>query len=432
MVASDDVLEGEALLLLYSGRLEKDTILVDEGKDDTFVHDYTVDCLQPVVNVSQHVDFDVNHNIEEISMESEVKKDSTEDEKQFTREVHHEAETMGGGSITGESTSNNSTEWRGSTIFHDSETECPFSSSSRSSSNWESYIMFRKYDEEMLFFDKISAKMLAETESFRSKNAKKRSIPKRIISKLMAKPKNAPSSDPYKELESAYVAQVCLAWEVLSWNYNIFQKLKGEKTMAGSCCPARTAQRFQQFQVLLQRFLENEPYEYGRRPEIFARMRLSSPKLLLVPEFLCDEENQEVHCKISTVECISILEDSIETFMDFLKADNKGAKVFFKRKQSIGDLAHLCLLKKINKKKKAKLEEIGRRKKYWKKRKVKEEEEMEAFMAMIDLKVVSRVLRVQRITEEQLHWCEDKMSRVRVWDGKMKRDHSSLFFPVHS
>jgi hypothetical protein len=35
----------------------------------------------------------------------------------------------------------------------------------------------------------------------------------------------------------------------------------------------------------LQRYVENEPYEYGRRPEIYARMRHLAPKLLLVPEY---------------------------------------------------------------------------------------------------------------------------------------------------
>jgi Protein of unknown function (DUF1666) len=82
------------------------------------------------------------------------------------------------------------------------------------------------------------------------------------------------------------VAQVCLAWEALNWNYgNIFRKNPNPKEMGKPYCPARVAQEFQQFQVLLQRFIENEPYEYGRRPEVYARMKVRSPKLLLVPEY---------------------------------------------------------------------------------------------------------------------------------------------------
>lgn len=52
-------------------------------------------------------------------------------------------------------------------------------------------------------------------------------------------------------------------------------------------------------------------------------------------------------------------------------------------------------------------------------------------MAQIDLKVVSRVLRMAELNGEQLHWCENKMSKVRVSDGKLQRDSSPLFFPAH-
>ena len=56
---------------------------------------------------------------------------------------------------------------------------------------------------------------------------------------------------------------------------------------------------------------------------------------------------------------------------------------------------------------------------------------MEALMVLIDLKVVSRVLRMAGISEEQLHWCEEKLNKVEVLEGKVQRDSSPLFFPVH-
>lgn len=37
--------------------------------------------------------------------------------------------------------------------------------------------------------------------------------------------------------------------------------------------------------MLLQRYIENEPYEHGKRPEVYARMRSLAPKLLQVPEY---------------------------------------------------------------------------------------------------------------------------------------------------
>jgi len=111
----------------------------------------------------------------------------------------------------------------------------------------------------------------------------------RIVQKLTPKP-SAPKPmglrDPYPELERAYVAQVCLTWEALNWNYTSFRRHNGsDGNIAARCCPARVAQEFQQFQVLLHRFIENEPYECGRRPEVYARIKNSTPKLLLVPEF---------------------------------------------------------------------------------------------------------------------------------------------------
>jgi len=46
--------------------------------------------------------------------------------------------------------------------------------------------------------------------------------------------------------------------------------------------------------------------------------------------------------------------------------------------------------------------------------------------------VVARVLRMPEVTDQQLHWCEEKMNRVRVdLEGRMQRDPSPLFYPAH-
>jgi len=109
----------------------------------------------------------------------------------------------------------------------------------------------------------------------------------RIVHKISTI-KKRPSDNrrnPYHELEAAYVAQICLTWEALNWNYKNFLQKRASWRDNDPGCPAHVAQEFQQFQVLLQRYIENEPYEQGRRPEIYARMRLLAPKLLLVPEY---------------------------------------------------------------------------------------------------------------------------------------------------
>lgn len=91
-------------------------------------------------------------------------------------------------------------------------------------------------------------------------------------------------SNPQQELEAAYVAQICLTWEALNWNYKNLKKLMSAKEHAEFGHYAHVAQQLQQFQVLLRRFIEIEPFEHGCRPEIYARMRISRPKLLQVPE----------------------------------------------------------------------------------------------------------------------------------------------------
>ncbi|THG16531.1 uncharacterized protein LOC114272993 isoform X1 [Camellia sinensis] len=349
-------------------------------------------------------------------------------------------EEIFGDSCTVGSTSKSSSEWRSSINYRDSGTEDPFSSSSRRSCpKWESYTVFQKYDEEMLFLDRISAQKLHETESLRSIQACPRSISERIVYKLANKKSSKTYQNPYQELEAAYVAQICLTWEALNWNYKYFHRLRASRRESDPGCPAYIAQQFQQFLVLLQRYVENEPYEHGKRPEIYAKMRSLAPKLLQVPEYRDsnDEEKEEgLGTRISSDSFLQIMEEAIRTFMNFLKADKEThcqiLAAFFKRnRRGSADPTRLLLLKKLNKKKKLKLKDLRRTHKCLKKRRLKEGEEIEILMALIDTKVVSRVLRMSDPSEEQLHWCDNKMSKVRVVDGKLQRDSSPLFFPAH-
>ncbi|KAG1334780.1 hypothetical protein COCNU_03G008990 [Cocos nucifera] len=404
------------------------------------------DCssASPIISASEDVACeDVCHEIETNRTHGEknfwedetfsVVNSSHSDGRNFRlEEVHRGKEN------SGESTSKSSIEWRSSTILRDSETEYPFSSSSRrSSSNWESYALFHKYDEDMMFFDRISAQKLRETELLRSIKYHSRSISRRIVRKLFMKSKKSLRRvmNPYLELESAYVAQICLTWEALNWNYTNFGPANSDRDEEGYCFPARIAQQFQQFEVLLQRFIENEPYEHGRRPEVYARVRSYSPKLLQVPEYKDSEADEGKEDMISSTEFLIILEHAIRSFMNFLQADKESCcqmlKSLIKNKLSSVDPTLLHLLKKANRKKKMRLKELGRQRSCQKNGKTKEEEGMEILMGLIDMKVVSRVLRMPDISEEQLHWCHEKMSKVRVWNGKIQRDSSPLFFPVN-
>ncbi|KAL5722137.1 hypothetical protein ACHQM5_005694 [Ranunculus cassubicifolius] len=365
------------------------------------------------------------------------------EEKKDQFEEKSERELIGD-LFTDGSTSKDSSEWRSSSIYRDSGTEDPFSSSSRRScAGWESYTLYRKYDEEMLFFDRYSTQKLSEAENLRSIQVRPRSVSERIVHKITALNSRSSSKfqyNPYEELEISYIAQICLAWEALNWNYKNFKRFKASSLDENPRCSGQIAQQFQQFQVLLQRFIENEPYEHGRRPEVYARMRKYAPNLLQVPEFIdSEEDNKKVgpNAMISSTEFLRIMEDGIRTFMNFLKADKQThCQMFtdlFKRNRRLRvDPILLHFMKKTNIKKKRKIKDIYRAGKCFRKKKMKEEDEMEILMGLIDLKVVSRVLKMSTIRDEQLSWCEEKMSKVKVLEGKVQRDSSSpLFFPAH-
>ncbi|RRT42451.1 hypothetical protein B296_00030302 [Ensete ventricosum] len=280
------------------------------------------------------------------------------------------------GSLAGKSACNGSTKRRISVINRASEIECLLSSSSRrSSSNWETLTLFQRFQP--------------------------RSISQRIARKftIQKKKKKGGNRNPYHELEIAYVAQISLAWEALNWNYVCFRQRKANGDGERFYCTARIAQQFQQFQVLLQRFIENEPYERGRRPQVFARTRISSPRLLQVPEFQ---------------------EDAIRTFMNFLKADKKNPRQMLK-----------SFVKPTTSSMKMGLKGLLRRRRCWNKKWVQGgDEEMDILMGLIDMKIVSRTLRMSEISQEQLQWCEEKMTKVGVWNGKVQRESSPLLFSL--
>jgi hypothetical protein len=82
--------------------------------------------------------------------------------------------------------------------------------------------------------------------------------------------------------------------------------------------------------------------------------------------------------------------------------------------------------------KKRRLKDLTRPRRCLRRTRLREEEELSVLLGLIDLKVVARVLRAPEVTDRQLHWCEEKMNRVRIDpEGKMQRDPAPLFYPAH-
>ncbi|KAI3788074.1 hypothetical protein L2E82_00715 [Cichorium intybus] len=121
-----------------------------------------------------------------------------------------------------------------------------------------------------------------------ARHSKKRALKKKAFS-VSFNEKDLRKRYPYLDLETADVSQLCLKREALHCQYKQLSHIQSEN----SKCYNNSAQQFQQFQVLLLRCIENEPFERGLRPEIYAQTRNSLFKLLQVPNILDKKEMTE-------------------------------------------------------------------------------------------------------------------------------------------
>jgi len=86
----------------------------------------------------------------------------------------------------------------------------------------------------------------------------------------------------HRDLEIVYVGQICLSWEILCWQHKKIKELK----KYDSPRPRRynlVAGDFQLFQVLMQRFLEDEPFQQRHRIQNYVKNRCVIRNLLQVP-----------------------------------------------------------------------------------------------------------------------------------------------------
>ncbi|KAL5699481.1 hypothetical protein ACHQM5_030375 [Ranunculus cassubicifolius] len=307
--------------------------------------------------------------------------------------------------------------------------------------------LYESYCERMLFFDRLSAQQLKEAGSLLALSPSPKSASKKLVSTLRSlsfkkreesqddEPLQQPQDDPYQDLEVAYVAHICLTWEALQCQYlQLNQKLSSDPESSTSY--SHVAQQFQQFQVLLQRFIENEPFEQTSRPETYARTRNSFAKLLQVPSIkdfgkknIEDEEEYGSHIFASNL--LKIMESSILTLRVFLKMDKKKAGIVLNLFGGHNQIASpLQQIQSSLDKKELKLKEFVKKKKSWKKKSWPGTvEEVELLFGLTDIKLVSRVLRMGKISKEQLLWCEEKLSKLGFLESKFRRDGTPILFP---
>ncbi|KAJ7974413.1 Ribosomal protein L34Ae [Quillaja saponaria] len=252
----------------------------------------------------------------------------------------------------------------------------------------------------------------------------------------------------YSDLEMVYVGQLCLSWEFLHWQYEKALEL-WESDPCGLKRYNEVAGEFQQFQVLMQRFIENEPFQ-DPRVENYVKNRCTMGNLLQVP--LIREDNQKDKNRlrrggkdenaITSDKLVEILEESIRIIWHFIRADKDANNLMTLKslKETQAELQDPAtdeeLLAEIRadlQKKEKRLKDILRSGNCILKKFQKHQEDgtdhFLYFFCQVDMKLVYRVLNMSRITTEQLGWCRSKLNNISFVNRRIHVEPSFLLFP---
>lgn len=245
-----------------------------------------------------------------------------------------------------------------------------------------------------------------------------------------------------RDLEVVYVGQLCLSWETLKWQHQKAQQLHAHDP-DGFRQHNQVAGEFQKFQVLLQRFTEDEPFDHGPRVQHYVKSRCALPTLLQVP-LIKDDPRTEWRGKGEDGISIGMLKEvigaSMRAFWEFLRADKDevhamslmGIHGHHVELQDPLDAELLVEIRSSLQKKEKRLKDLRKSgncivKKLQKNRDSQLSHEM--FLAQVELRLVSRVLNMARLTTDQLLWCHKKMSKINIVGRKIYLESSFLLFP---
>ncbi|CAL5367791.1 unnamed protein product [Camellia sinensis] len=313
---------------------------------------------------------------------------------------------------------------------------------------------YQKYTDRMRWFDLfnhdrtcgISAilnKQLPPTCSFESikQPVELTSIPHISWSK-MSRSKLLRSLE--NDYELVYVAHSCLSWEALHYQYQKVRAVIACSASQNAAFCDNVAGRFQKFQILLERFMEDETCEGKKRYWNYVQRRSSLRGLLQVPQVsgYMEEGEDETKGEVSmrATEVLKGIEKCIKTFWIFVKTDKK--KPWWKIMRGFlwtcpplegpRDLELLSDLTKTLQKKELWLKDLQGKKRCRLKRIVKpmeESQKKEILFTMIDIKLVARVLKMSMISTAQLKWCQEKLNNIEFKEGKVTRTCTCSLFP---
>uniref|UniRef100_A0A0A8XPE0 Uncharacterized protein n=1 Tax=Arundo donax TaxID=35708 RepID=A0A0A8XPE0_ARUDO len=245
------------------------------------------------------------------------------------------------------------------------------------------------------------------------------------------------------DLETVYVGQMCLSWEFLRWQYEQARDLP-ESDPYHSHQYNQVAGEFQQFQVVVQRFVEDEFFKGPRLPN-YINNRCVLRNLLQVPVIKEDslkdrmEDQRKGNYVITSEELEDIMEEAMHILWEFIKADKvettsvlKGLSSTHVELQDPSDHDLMAHIHAALQKKEKRLKDLLRTgncivKKFKKPKEDRSNQNL--FFSQVDMRLVARVLRMPRITSEQLQWCKAKLDKIILVDRKIHREPSFLLFP---
>ncbi|XP_051149388.1 uncharacterized protein LOC127264070 [Andrographis paniculata] len=274
----------------------------------------------------------------------------------------------------------------------------------------------------------ISFQQLKESDIY-SAGAKRSCKGQRIY----ADPMHRSVVEMHRDLELVYVGQLCLSWEILRWLYAKAHELSGYDSL-GNHFYNRTAEEFQQFQVVVWRFIEDEPFQ-GQRIQNYVRSRCAIRCLLQVPTIRDDYsklERREESDAVSLEMLMEMIRESILIFREFLFADKLSSSIQEVRTclhDSSDSMLFANVIASLHKKARKSKECARRQKCVVKKSKKKEEDDDEGRACEVELRLVSRVLRLSKLSRDQLVWCQKKLDNINFLGRKPRVDQSFLLFP---
>ncbi|KAL7611315.1 hypothetical protein Lser_V15G13022 [Lactuca serriola] len=296
---------------------------------------------------------------------------------------------------------------------------------------------YKSYTERVNWFDLLNQERTCALQALVGNNKRRLGGDERILKSLES------------DFEMVYVAQSCLSWEALHDQYRkleaIVDSCAHDTSDYGALCSSTLVVKFQRFQILLERFMEDERSENGKRYWNFNQRRSSLKSLLLVPQVSekanhkKEERNEELMMRATDV--LKTIEKCMKTFKSFIEVDKK--KPWWRTSNHLSwtpspledpqDFNLLHDLTRTLQQKELWIKHLKGKKRCWLRNKVTDlgdSQKKDMMFAMIELKLVSRVLMMSLISTPQLHWCQQKLNNIDLNHGKITRSCSHpLLFP---